>query len=244
MRLQPDSASPGPLDEVRSALLGLTKALDGDEDFQVLLQSACEQVVTALPEVRQATITLLDHGKARTAAATSDLVQRLDQDQYRIGDGPCLHASRTGELVRATAREAIDRWPDFGRDAHAAGFGSFLSAPLVVEEGFSGAVNCYGASDGGFVELDGQALALYSTAVEAILRAHRQYALAKENAEHLRRALASRAVIDQAKGVIMAVRRVDADSAFRILAEQSQRQNKRLHEVATQFIAEVSRPVG
>lgn len=55
----------------------------------------------------------------------------------------------------------------------------------------------------------------------------------------LRAALTSRAVIDQAKGVIMAVRRVDADHAFMLMVEQSQNQNIKVRDLAQQFVTAV-----
>jgi AmiR/NasT family two-component response regulator len=49
----------------------------------------------------------------------------------------------------------------------------------------------------------------------------------------------SRAVIDQAKGVLMAVHGVDADGAFAMLAETSQRSNTKVRVVAEELLASV-----
>lgn len=55
-------------------------------------------------------------------------------------------------------------------------------------------------------------------------------------ADQLRAALASRAVIEQAKGIIMARSRTDAGGAFAILRRSSHRQNVKLREVARQIV--------
>jgi AmiR/NasT family two-component response regulator len=43
-------------------------------------------------------------------------------------------------------------------------------------------------------------------------------------------------VIEQAKGVLMAQRRVDAEEAFDILREASQRYNRKLREIAVGIV--------
>lgn len=231
-----DSSWPQVLDEVTGALEKLIVTLDTEEDFQVLLHQVCLQVTQAVPGVDEATVTLLRDGKAHTAATTSELVAELDRDQYRHG-GPCLDAARTGLLERVAIEEAYERWPQFTRDAHAAEFDSYLSAPLVVNTEHAGAINCYGSQAQGFAELDARLLELYTTAAEAILRTYHRYLTAAEAAQQLRTALTSRAVIDQAKGILMAIREVSADEAFTLLVEQSQRENIKLRDLAERFVA-------
>lgn len=229
-----------PLDDVTGAVEALTSILESEDDFELVLRQVCRQVVHAVPGIDDASITLLHNGKPHTAVATSDVVAALDEDQYRLGDGPCLEAGRTGEAVRVAVREAAERWPRFARSARQAGFGSFLAVPMEVNAELSGAVNCYGEHNDGFAELDVQILELYTTAVEAILRTFARYLEARESAEQLRTALTSRAVIDQAKGVLMAARQIDADDAFAMLVAQSQRENVKLRQVAERFIANVT----
>ncbi|WP_410661187.1 ANTAR domain-containing protein [Amycolatopsis sp. lyj-112] len=229
-----------PLDDVTAALEGLKEILEGEEDLELLLRQICHQVVRAVPDVDEASITLLRDGNPHTAVATSDIVVELDRDQYRIGNGPCLEAGRTGELVRVAVRESSERWPEFALSARQAGFGSFLAAPLSLSDRLAGAVNCYGTQTDGYAELDAQLLELYSTAVEATLRIYARYLEARETIEQLRAALTSRAVIDQAKGVLMALRRIDDEAAFSLLVAQSQRENAKLRQVAVRFIAEVT----
>ncbi|WIX92353.1 GAF and ANTAR domain-containing protein [Amycolatopsis sp. DG1A-15b] len=230
-------AWPEVLDEVTGALDTLTSALDSEDDFTVLLRQVCKQVTRAVPGVDEATITLLTGGVPVTAASTSDIVTALDHDQYTVGDGPCLRASRTGKMVRVSITDAADLWPTFAKDSAAQGFSSFLSAPLVISDGHNGAVNCYSARGNGFADLDEKLLDLYTSAITAALRAYRRYQQAHETTEQLREALTSRAVIDQAKGILMALRQIPADEAFRLLVEQSQRENVKLRDLAGRFIA-------
>ncbi|MDQ3404326.1 MAG: GAF and ANTAR domain-containing protein [Actinomycetota bacterium] len=116
-------------------------------------------------------------------------------------------------MVRVSIADAAELWPVFAKDSAEAGFGSFLSAPLVISDGHSGAVNCYSVRGNGFADLDVKLLDLY-TGAAAALRAYRRYRQAHENTEQLRKALISRAVIDQVKGILMALHQIPAEEAF------------------------------
>lgn len=235
-----DRSWPTVLDEVTGALESLTASLDAADDFTILLHQMCAQVVHAVPGVDEATVTLLTDDQPSTVASTSDVVTGLDHDQYTVGDGPCLEAASSGKLVRLSVADAAGKWPDFARDAAAAGFGSFLSAPLVVAEGYGGGVNCYSRARGGFAELDEKLLDLYTSAVTPTLRVYCRDQQSRDTAEHLRVALQSRAVIDQAKGILMAVRQISADEAFTLLVEQSQRENRKLRDLAGQLVSQAT----
>jgi hypothetical protein len=63
---------------------------------------------------------------------------------------------------------------------------------------------------------------------------------AAESIDQLDRALANRAVIEQAKGILMATHRTTDTEAFRMLVERSQAMNRKLHVVAEEFVADVS----
>ncbi|MEU4746700.1 transcriptional regulator, partial [Actinosynnema sp. NPDC023658] len=73
------------LDEVTGALATLSAVLDSEDDFDVLLQQVCEQVVRAVPGVDGATVTVLLDGPVRTTNATSEVAAELDGGQYGIG---------------------------------------------------------------------------------------------------------------------------------------------------------------
>jgi hypothetical protein len=64
-------------------------------------------------------------------ASSDERVWAIDSDQYAAGDGPCLEAARSGQLVRVSREQAQKRWPEFARSARAAGVASYqpISAP-------------------------------------------------------------------------------------------------------------------
>lgn len=224
------------LDEVSSALAELSTILKREEDLGRVLQRGVDQITRAIPGATMASVSVLRGDTAETVVASNDRVVSIDADQYAAGDGPCLEAARTGQIVRTGVEQASQRWAEFARSARGAGVQSYLSCPLFLDEEFAGSLNLYSEQPHGFGALDEAVLRLYTTAATAAIANARRYARARQLAEQLSQALDSRAVIDQAVGVVMAVRGITAEQAFDELARQSQNTNTKLREIAVRVI--------
>jgi GAF domain-containing protein len=228
------------VDAVTGALETLSSVLEQEEQLHVVLRRTCEQAVHAIGEAAVSSVTLLRDGEPYTVAAADDAAVHLDEAQYAAGEGPCLHVARTGQVVRATAAIAAERWPVFSAKTAGSRMGSFLAAPLVIDNEHHGSLNLYGYGADGFDALEAALLELYTTAAEAALRNAQRYLRAREQTNQLSEALTTRAVIDQAKGILMAVRRISADEAFAVLVEQSQHQNVKLRDLAARFVTTIT----
>jgi transcriptional regulator with GAF, ATPase, and Fis domain len=224
------------VDDVTTALERLAGTFEDEEELSVVLQRVCQQVVHAVPDAEIASITLLRDGAPYTATATGDSAHRIDQAQYEAGQGPCLEAARTGELQRVKVAEAARQWPEFAAAAAESAVLGYLCAPLFVDREYHGSLNLYDTGGNSFGALDAALLELYTTAAEAALRSARRHQAARETTAQLSAALTSRAVIDQAKGILMALHRIPADGAFKLLVNASQEQNVKLREVAQDFV--------
>src|ERR1035437_2640095 len=134
------------------------------------------------------------------------------------------------------------QWPEFTTDAREVGVQSVLALPLGADTLRLGALNIYGPKIDAFSD---RHVALLRVLTEQISRTVAEYAttLAATDLEaHLRQALVSRARIEQAKGILMAVPHCPADEAFDRLRTQSQDTNIKLHDVATAFVATHTQP--
>jgi GAF domain-containing protein len=143
--------------------------------------------------------------------------------------------------VRTGVAEAEERWPQFARSARAAGVESYLSCPLIINEDFAGSLNLYSEQPHGFADFDVALLQLYIAAASAAIANARLYTRARELSGQLSQALESRAVIDQAIGVLMARAGMTAGQAIAELARRSQNTNVKLREVAARLVAEQQR---
>lgn len=213
-------------------------------DLQQVLERVAVIAKRTIPPAAEVSVTLVRQGKGSPPAATGALASECDAEQYAVGDGPCLQAASTGRVVVVDDLEAESRWPGFTPKAVDSGARSMVSSPLPMPEGLSGALNVYGVDPGAFddswVEL-AQSFAAY--AVVPISNAQ-LYASTVQLAAQLEEAMASRAVIEQAKGFIMGQRRCSAQEAFEVLQQASQRSNRKLRELAEELMAGVldSRP--
>ncbi|SFW87445.1 GAF and ANTAR domain-containing protein [Amycolatopsis australiensis] len=232
--------SPADLDELTAAMADLTSALENEPAEREILDAVCAEAVRAVPGADMASITAIRDGAPETAASTDERAVEIDRVQYAAGQGPCLRAAETGEIVRVPLATAGSVWPEFTAHARRVGVGSYLAAPLRVDESLGGALNLFGYGDHGFAETDSRMLELYTTIVSFGLRATRRYQQARKRAAELETAMSSRAVIEQAKGILMAVHRITAGDAMKRLITESQHSNVKVRDVATRFVRELS----
>lgn len=179
----------------------------------------------------------ISHRRGRallSAASDDDVGLLLDAIQTDRQQGPCLDAVRLGRSVCAADIVNDGRWPEYGPRAHdLTGVSSSFAADLRGPDGrVIGPLNLFSNVTNYFRDDERQAARI------AILAAHASAALhAALEREQLHEALASRDLIGQAKGILMAQDRIDAASAFDVLVEESQRTNVRLHEVARRVVS-------
>ena len=208
----------------------------GDMAVDDVLHRIAELAKRTLPGADEVSVTLVRGDRARTAAFTGDLALRLDETQYERGHGPCLDASATAATLSLPDMDREPRWPDFADRARAAGCRSSLSIGLPVQDPVSGALNVYATGPAAF---DDDAVVLAQTfsgyAAVALANAH-LYDAQATLARQMQVAMESRAVIEQAKGIIMGERRCSADEAFRILSRLSQDANRKLRDVAAALV--------
>ncbi len=201
------------------------------------LSSTTELAVRLLPGVTAASVTVMAAAQAQTPAFTGQLAFDLDQVQYELGDGPCLHAASTGSPVEIVDALADPRWPDYAGAAAARGARSSLSVPLSISGETTGALNLYGERAAAFADEQVRRSAGSVGSSAAVgLTALLEVATAAARAGNIESAMASRAVIEQAKGILMERRRVTADAAFELLKHASQVTNRKLRDVAEHLV--------
>jgi GAF domain-containing protein len=229
-------------DPVRDGLASLSCFFIGESSMGETLQRVVDLATAAVPPAAYTGITMLLDDKVATSVFSDPEVPEIDQAQYSSGMGPCLDAFRDGEVHVIASTEHDERWPEFSRVAFAHGIRSTLSLPLLVGDESVGAMNFYSEQHDGFSDQDrgnGQAFALQAAVVLANAQA---YWDARSMSEHLTEAMRSRATIEQAKGILMAQSNVAPDDAFDLLRRVSQRENRKLRDVAQELVDRHSGP--
>jgi GAF domain-containing protein len=188
------------------------------------------EAVRVVPGAHSCGVIVTDPDRQLRTVATTDAVPRdLDELQKDLGTGPCLTAARKQIVVRVRDIATETRWPRFKEAAVERGVGSMLCLPLHVHDDLLGTLSLYSGEPYAFPE-GAESIARLFAALAAVAMAEARHA------EHLRRALANRDLIGQAKGILMRERRTTAGEAFELLRERSQTSNTKLVDVAQAVI--------
>jgi len=185
----------------------------------------------------------IERGEAQTTVASSSArASLLDEIQYELDRGPCLHALRTNEVVHIPDMEQDASWPMWRERAIAADVRSSLAIPVPGLSGIAGgaAFNFYAEDPHAFSDVSVQRAQDYARRAVGGVKVGLRLVEVDRVTEHLRAALGSRSVIDQALGVIMAENRCDAEEAFKVLRRASHNRNVKLRLVAGEIVERVT----
>lgn len=200
-------------------------------DLDQTLAAIVAAAVDTVPGADAGGITLAERDTITSRHPTGDRVHALDDLQASLGEGPCIAAatqSGDDEVVHVpdlAAEDARRRWPRFAPAAVEHGFRALLSTPLRIRQDRRAALNLYSAEPGVFDEAARTLAALFGLQAAVLL-------YGADHAGHLNRALESRDVIGQAKGILQERFDVDADQAFQMLARSSQDTNMKVVDIA------------
>jgi GAF domain-containing protein len=228
--LEPQSRSGG-----HAAAARLAGLLLDEENVHSVLQRIVHAVSEIMPGGSEASITLLRNEQPTTVAFSGELARDLDESQYEHGYGPCLEAALGGHLVEITDGRTEGRWPRYMPTFVARGALSSLAAP-VPGALLTAGLNVYATTAQAFADTDRQALVEFAGYAGVALANLDALTDARELAENLQKAMESRAVIEQAKGIVMERHKLTADQAFRVIAEASMQTNRKVRDLAENLV--------
>ncbi len=191
-----------------------------------------------------ATVSVRRGGDVATIAATDQRMIALDDVQYATGEGPCMEVLEPQDpLFLDDVAATEDRWEQFARTASHLGVQSTLSVHVPVDsEGLAASLNLYSKAQQERADERVRTAAAFADQLAAALLGVDAYRSMAKLARELAQAMRSRAMIEQAKGILMANNRIDADAAFAQLVQLSQHANVKLHDVARRLVEERTRP--
>ncbi len=205
------------------------------------LRGIAELAKQSLSGVEDVSLTMIDQGEPRSAVFTGPLAITLDERQYELGFGPCLDAARTGQTVVVDTESADTPYREFARIAGRAGVRHIVSVGMPIAQRSIGGLNIYRTADGGFRPAFLEQAQVFAGYAAIAVNNVTSYAAAVSEAEQLREAMRTRAVIEQAKGMIMTREHCTPDEAFELLSRISQHRNIKLHDIAQSIVDSVQR---
>jgi transcriptional regulator with GAF, ATPase, and Fis domain len=207
----------------------VARILQAEDDTEAMLDELVASAVRMIPGADEASISIVT-GRTEVSSQhpTGALPALVDEIQTETGQGPCLDAAYEHRTVRVPDLAHEERWPRFARRAAEAGAGSMLSFQLWVEHDDLGALNLYSHSPDAFDDESEQVGLLFAS--------HAAVAFADaRKVDQLERAVGSRDVIGQAKGILMERYGIDDGQAFRVLTRVSQNSHRKLRDVAAEL---------
>jgi hypothetical protein len=223
-----------------SAVAELQQLLLATDDICEFLTQLAVLTVKLLPGELSCGITLRRNHGAFTVASSDTRASQVDEIQYGQKDGPCLHTLGSGEAVVVDDLAQDYRWDGYRLPALGHGVRSSLSLPLRADGEVIGALNIYASTPRAFGPAEQLAAGRFADEASRALALAVRMAERSEMSAHLQNALASRAVIDQALGIVMGQNRCTADEAFEVLRSISQNRNVKLRAVAADMVTAVS----
>ncbi|MBV9855005.1 MAG: GAF and ANTAR domain-containing protein [Streptosporangiaceae bacterium] len=226
--------------ETTPGLTELAALLLSVENVEEALRHLARMAVVVIPDGPSCGITVLRDGRFTTVVYSGSIPASVDEAQYEHGDGPCLEAMRTGSPVVVQDLASEKRWDGFPAVALAAGAHGVYAHPLEAAGKVLGALNLYAHEPDLFPE-PVQRIAMHFVEPAAVLLSGvlRQIGQARL-IDELRSGMSSRAVIDQAIGIIMAQRHCGPREALAMLRRISNDRNVKLREVAAGVVQAVA----
>lgn len=206
-----------------------------------MLHTLTAQATTVLA-TSGAGITLVTTDGLTAVAADGDPTAAMERCQHERHEGPCVDAIRAKELVYVgDLANEVPRSPTFAPDALGRGVLAVAAAPLLLGRTVLGALGLYEVRRRSWDD-DIRLVEVFASVIAVLLRSAAKLDEQRRLAEHLQRALDHRIVIEQAKGMIAAQRRIPVEEAFVRLRRHANDHRAKLHDVADAVVMFGLRP--
>jgi transcriptional regulator with GAF, ATPase, and Fis domain len=224
-------------DELGDALVEFADTLVAEFDIVEFLQRLTDRCVALLPVDAAGLVLTNERDQLEMIAATCDDARLIEDFQLHLDEGPCLECHRSGEPVVVTdLRSAAQRWPRLIPALRKLGFDAVYALPMRRRTDVIGALNLFSRMPGELDPMTARAArVLTELATIGLLqqRARREQELL---VEQLRTALASRVVIEQAKGILAERLSLGTEQAFGLMRQHARSRNHRLTDLARAVI--------
>jgi ANTAR domain len=183
------------------------------------------------------TVTARHAAQLSTVAATDQRLIAVDEAQYEANEGPCLTVLAPHEPVLIPKISEERRWPQFIDTAQHLGVEASLSVhvPVGIDD-VAASMNFYARHSLTVTDDLISASCGFARQVADSMIAVEEYRATATLAHHLAEAMKSRAVIEQAKGILIADHGVDSEQAFAMIVQLSQKTNTKVRDVARRLV--------
>lgn len=221
--------------EFAERIASLARLLLSDDDPDATLRQLAELALEVIPGSTAAGVVAAADA-AWSFAASAGTVTDLHHSQLQTGDGPVAEALRYGEARRIDNAVDEDRWPAVCAAMVSENLKSCLVLPLGTDRRPGGALAVYSEKPDAFTGSSHDIALLFAAQGGVAVRNAALYRGCRRMVANLQIALASRAVIEQAKGILVAEYGYPPDVAFKRLSAMSQNSNRKVRDIASDLV--------
>ena len=225
-------------DRLVETFVNIADSLVVDYDIVDLLQTLVDDCIDLFDASAAGILLVAPDGELEVVVSTDESSDFVSMVQAKSGEGPCVASITHARVVSVEDLEEVEpSWRPFADAALRSGYRSIHAIPMRLRQSTIGSLNLFRAEVGELARSDAVAAqALADVATISILqeRAHRESDLAREQ---LQRALDSRVVIEQAKGILAQRHDVDMGQAFELIRRHARSTQTRLGDTAAAVVA-------
>jgi signal transduction protein with GAF and PtsI domain len=182
-----------------------------------------------------------EDGRPRWVAVSDAAMELLEQVQHDFGEGPCLAAFAEDRVVAVEDLRSERVWDRLAAVVGQLQVRGVLSVPVRLADQPVGTLDVYASQPRGWSTGEVAALAALAVVTAELVSTGVELANREVEVVQLRRALASRVWIEQAKGVLAATRGVSPDAAFQRLRARARASSRKLADLAQEIVQEAQR---
>jgi transcriptional regulator with GAF, ATPase, and Fis domain len=203
--------------EIVAALKEITARVSSASALPEAVDDLLKVTTDLLPGPVQCGVTLISQGEPATFTANGLPAELLDEAQHCDGDGPCMEAVRTRDIVTSHDLAAETRWPVWSATAQRHGIRAVLSYPFDVDPSILGALNLY--ADQAFGEEVPILAMLVADHASLLLRVRLRQLTQDQLLAQVSDVAAGDTAVERAIGIVMAQRGCPPEQALRHLHE-------------------------
>jgi GAF domain-containing protein len=182
-----------------------------------------------------------EDGRPRWVAVSDAAMELLEQVQHDFGEGPCLAAFAEDRVVAVEDLRSERVWDRLAAVVGQLRVRGVLSVPVRLADQPVGTLDVYVTQPRAWSPGEVEALGALAVVTAELVSAGVELANREVEVAQLRRALASRVWIEQAKGVLAATRGVSPDAAFQQLRKRARSSSRKLADLAQEVVQEAQR---
>jgi hypothetical protein len=218
----------------------LQRLLLVSDDLEEMLRRVTMLGAATMPPDTSCVIAVEPPGRSLVVVGSDAGALAVGMTDWTHREGPHLAVTSSGKAVYSPDISTEGRWSAFVIEARARGIRCALTCPIQGPDGVMGVLSLYATRPDAYDEVAQRRAQGIADGIAGVITVAGRFADQIMLTEDLRQALESRAVIDQAIGVIMAENRCSRAEAFGILRSASQNRNAKLRDVAANLVQSIT----